>query len=99
AQAQRLELRTAPVDIAQLVTGVSRQRPDDGSVLVPVPGDGLVVLGDPERIREALVSAVNEVVADAGALDYVSINVKARASDAIVTMYAAMSMTAQRALN
>jgi len=99
AQAQRLELRTAPVDIAQLVTEVSRQRPDRGSVLVTVPGDGLIVLGDPDRIRQALVSAVNEVVADAGALDYVSINVKARASDAIVTISAAMPMTPRRALN
>jgi signal transduction histidine kinase len=59
AQAQRLELRSVPVDIAQLVTEVSRQRPDHGSVLVTVPGDGLLVIGDPDRIRQALASAVS----------------------------------------
>jgi signal transduction histidine kinase len=99
AQAQRLELRSVPVDIAQLVTEVSRQRPDHGSVLVTVPGDGLIVVGDPDRIRQALVSAVSEVIADAGALDYVSINVKARQSDAIVTISAAMPTTSRRAVN
>jgi signal transduction histidine kinase len=99
AQAQRLELRTVPVDIAQLVTEVSRQRPDHGSVLVTVPGDGLVVVADPDRIRQVLVSTVSEVIADAGALDYVSINVKARASDAVVTISAAMPTTARRAVN
>ena len=98
AQAQRLELRSAPVDIAQLVTEVARRRPDHGSVLVTVPGDGLIVQGDPDRIRQALTSAVADVIADAGALDYVSINVRTRANEAVVTISAAMPATSTRAV-
>jgi signal transduction histidine kinase len=98
AQAQRLELRSVPVDLAGLVTEVARQRPDHGSLLVTVPGDGLIVPGDPDRIRQALTSAVGEVIADAGALDYVSINVKARTTDAVVTISASMPANATRAV-
>lgn len=97
AQARRLALRSVPVDLAQLVTEVSRQRPDHRAVLVTVPGDGLIVVGDPDRLRQALASAVSEVVADAGALDYVSINVKGRQSEALVTISAAMPASAKRA--
>lgn len=89
AQAQRLQLRSVPVDIAQLVTEISRQRPDHRSVLVTVPGDGLIVTADPDRLRQALSNAVTEVFADAGELDYVSVNVRARGADAIVTISAA----------
>ena len=89
AQAQRLQLRSVPVDIAQLVTEISRQRPDHRSVLVTVPGDGLVVTADPDRLRQVFSNTVSEVFADAGALDYVSINVRARGSEAIVTISAA----------
>lgn len=96
AQAQRLTLRSAPVDIAQLVTEIARQRPDHDSVLVTVPGDGLVVSCDPERLRQALSSALAEVVAGAGAMEYVSMNVRVRGPDALVTISAAMPMTATR---
>ena len=96
AQARRLELRVAPVDVVQLVTEIARQRPGQDSVLVTVPGDGLVVSCDPERLRQALANALAEVVADAGALEYVSMNVRARGSDAIVTISAAMPATASR---
>ena len=89
AQAQRLQLRSVPVDVAQLVTEISRQRPDHRSVLVTVPGDGLIVNADPDRLRQALSNTVIEVFADAGELDYVSVNVRARGPEAIVTISAA----------
>ncbi len=96
AQAQRLELRIAPVDIAQLVTEIARQRPDHDSVLVTVPGDGLVVSCDPDRLRQALSNALAEVVAGAGAMEYVSMNVRSRGPDAFVTISAATPMNATR---
>lgn len=96
AQAQRLQLRAVPVDIAQLVTEVSRQHPDQGSVLVTVPGDGLLVVADPDRLRQALSSAIAQVAADAGAHDYVSINVRSRGTDAIVVISAALPASAAR---
>ena len=96
AQAQRLQLRAVPVDIAQLVTEISRQRPDHRSVLVTVPGDGLLVTADPDRLRQALSNTVSEVFADAGALDYVSVNVRSRGGDAVVTISAATPATTTR---
>jgi len=96
AQAQRLQLRSAPVDIAQLVTEIARQRPDHRSVLVTVPGDGLIVNADPDRLRQTLSNTVTEVFADAGELDYVSVNVRARGSEAVVTISAATPATATR---
>ena len=96
AQAQRLQLRSVPVDIAQLVTEISRQRPDHRSVLVTVPGDGLIVTADPDRLRQALSNAVTEVFADAGELDYVSVNVRSRGADAVVTISAATPATTTR---
>ena len=99
AQARRLDLRAVPVDIAQLVTEISRERPDHGSVLVTVPGDGLLVTGDPDRLRQAIASVVTEVVSDAGALEYVSINVRARGADALVSISAAMPATATKAVS
>jgi hypothetical protein len=45
------------------------------------------------------VSAISEVIADASALDYVSINVKARPGDALVSISAAMPASARRAVN
>src|SRR4051812_13262308 len=99
AQAERLQLRSAPVDIAQLVTEISRQRPDHGSVLVTVPGDGLVVLGDPDRLRQVLANIVAEVIRDAGELDYVSINVRTRDGAAVVAVSAALPATATRTVD
>jgi signal transduction histidine kinase len=96
AQAQRLQLRAVPVDIAQLVTEISRQRPDHRSVLVTVPGDGLIVTADPDRLRQALSNTVTEVFADAGQLDYVSVNVRSRSGEAIVTISAATPATTTR---
>jgi signal transduction histidine kinase len=95
AQSDRLQLRIVPVDIAQLVTELARQRPDQGSVLVTVP-EGLVVMADPDRLRQALANTISEVVKDAGALDYVSINVRARDGDAIVAISAALPAAATR---
>ena len=99
AQTQRLQLRVVPVDIAQLVTEVARQRPDHGSVLVTVPGDGLVVMADPDRLRQAVANTVSDVVSEAGELDYVSINVRARDGDAIVTISAALPAAATRSVD
>jgi K+-sensing histidine kinase KdpD len=99
AQARRLDLRAVPVDVAQLVTEISRERPDHGSVLVTVPGDGLLVTGDPDRLRQAIASVVTEVVSEAGALEYVSINVRARGADALVSISAAMPATATKAVS
>ena len=99
AQAERLQLRSAPVDIAQLVTEISRQRPDHGSVLVTVPGDGLIVAGDPDRLRQVLSTIVAEVIRDAGELDYVSINVRTRDGAAIVAVSAALPATATRTVD
>ena len=96
AQAHRLELRIAPVDLAQLVTELARQRPDHDAVLVTVPGDGLVVSCDPDRLRQALSSALAEVVAGAGAREYVAMNGRARGPLALVTISAATPMTATR---
>ncbi len=96
-QTSRLALHTVPVDIAQLVTEISRERPDHGSVLVTVPGDGLVVMADPDRLRQALVNTIAQVVSDAGHIDYVSISVRSRATEAIVSVAAAMPATATRA--
>lgn len=90
AQARRLALRIVPVDIAQLVTEIARQRPDQRSVLVTVPGDGLLVVADPDRLRQALANTIAEVIADAGEIDYVSINVRVQGADAVVTVSAAM---------
>jgi signal transduction histidine kinase len=96
AQARRLQLRVVPVDIAQLVTQIARQRPDHRSVLVTVPGDGRIVMGDPDRLRQALSNAISEVIADAGAIDYVSVNVRAQDADALVTVSAAIPATSAR---
>lgn len=96
-QTSRLQLRAVPVDIAQLVTEISRERPDHGSVLVTVPGDGLVVTADPDRLRQALVNIIAQVVGDAGAIDYVSISVRARPSEALISVSAAMPATSTRA--
>ncbi|MDQ2953134.1 MAG: hypothetical protein M3R54_12825 [Chloroflexota bacterium] len=90
AQARRLQLRIAPVDIAQLVTEIARQRPDQRSVLVTVPGDGLIVVADPDRLRQALSNTIAQVISDAGEVDYVSINVRAQSAEAVVTVSAAM---------
>ena len=95
AQSEGLQLRVVPVDIAQLVTELARQRPDQGSVLVTVP-EGLIVMADPDRLRQALANTIAEVVKDAGELDYVSINVRARDGDAIVTISAALPAAATR---
>jgi two-component system sensor histidine kinase BaeS len=99
AQAERLQLRVAPVDIAQLVTEISRQRPDHGSVLVTVPGDGLIVMADPDRLRQAIANVVAEVLRDAGELDYVSVNVRSRAGEAIVAISAALPAAATRTVD
>jgi signal transduction histidine kinase len=96
AQAQRLQLRSVPVDIVHLVNEISRQRPDHRSVLVTVPGDGLIVTGDPDRLRQALANTVGEVFSDAGELDYVSVNVRARGTDALVTVSAATPASTTR---
>jgi hypothetical protein len=88
-----------PVDVAQLVTEVSREWPEQGSVLVTVPGDGLLVTGDPDRLRQAIASVVTEVLSDAGALEYVSINVRARGAEALVSISAAMPATATKAVS
>jgi len=96
AQAERLQLRVAPVDIAQLVTEIARNRPDRGSVLVTVPGDGLIVTADPDRLRQLLTNVVGEVVRDAGELDYVSVNVRQRDRDALVAVSAALPAAATR---
>ncbi len=96
AQAERLQLRVAPVDIAQLVTEIARNRPDRGSVLVTVPGDGLIVTADPDRLRQVLTNVVGEVVRDAGELDYVSVNVRQRDREALVVVSAALPAAATR---
>ena len=96
AQAQRLRLRVVPVDIAQLVTEIARQRPDQRSVLVTVPGDGLLVVADPDRLRQAISNTIAEVIADAGMVDYVSINVRVQGAEAVVTVSAAMPATTVR---
>ncbi|HZP96340.1 MAG TPA: HAMP domain-containing sensor histidine kinase [Candidatus Limnocylindria bacterium] len=98
AQASRLPLRSVPVDIAQLVAEISRERPDRGSLPVTVPGDGLVVMADPDRLRQALANTIAHVVSDAGAIDYVSINVRARADEALVSVSAAMPAGATRSI-
>lgn len=85
-----------PVDVVQLVTEISRQRADHRSVLVTVPGDALIVNADPDRLRQAISNTVSEVFADAGELDYVSMNVRARAGEAIVTISAATPGTTTR---
>lgn len=97
AQARRLTLRSLAIDIAQLTTEIARERPDQEQVLVTVPSDGLIVMGDPDRLRQAITNMITEVVSEAGALDYVSINVRARGSDALVSVSAAMPATATRA--
>lgn len=96
AQAERLRLRSVAVDVAQITTEVARERSDQEQVLVTVPSDGLIVMGDPDRLRQAITSSIAEVVAEAGALDYVSINVRARGSDALISVSAAMPATATR---
>ena len=96
AQARRLTLRIVPVDIAQLVTEIARQRPDQRSVLVTVPGDGLLVIADPDRLRTALSNTIAEVIADAGEIDYVSINVRVQGAEAAVTVSAAMPAATAR---
>lgn len=96
AQAERLRLRSVAVDVAQITTEVARERSDQEQVLVTVPSDGLIVMGDPDRLRQAITSSIAEVVAEAGALDYVSINVRARGTDALISVSAAMPATATR---
>lgn len=95
AQSRRLSLRIVPFDISQLVNEVARERPDHRSVLVTVPGEGLVALGDPDRVRQALADTIAQVVADAGAIDYVSINVRASGPEAIVAVSAALPSAAK----
>jgi K+-sensing histidine kinase KdpD len=99
AQARRLQLRAVPVDLAQLVTEISRQGPDGDAVPLTVPGDGLIVYCDPDRLRQALSNAVAETVSSAGALQYVSITVRSRGADAIVMISAAMPATATRVVD
>ena len=95
SQSRRLALRTVPFDISQLVNDVARERPDHRSVLVSVPSDGLLALGDPDRVRQALADTIAQVVADAGAIEYVSINVRASDGKAVVTISAALPSAAQ----
>ena len=95
SQSRRLALRAVPFDISQLVNEVARERPDHRSVLVTVPGEGLVALGDPDRVRQALADTIAQVVADAGAIDYVSINVRASGPEAVVAISAALPSAAK----
>ena len=90
SQSRRLQLRAVPFDIAHLVNEVARERPDHRSVLVTVPSDALVVTADPDRVRQALADSIAQVVADAGTIDYVSINVRADGPDAIVAISSAL---------
>ncbi|OLC52553.1 MAG: hypothetical protein AUH85_16770 [Chloroflexi bacterium 13_1_40CM_4_68_4] len=99
AQASRLQLRAVPVDLAQLVTEISRQGPNGDAVPLTVPGDGLIVYCDPDRLRQALSNAVSELVSSAGALEYVSITVRARGADALVIISAAMPATATKVVD
>jgi len=99
AQARRLQLRALPVDLAQLVTEISRRGPDGLAVPLTVPGDGLIVYCDPDRLRQALSNAVDELVSSAGALEYVSITVRARGADALVIVSAAMPATATKVVD
>jgi signal transduction histidine kinase len=99
AQASRLQLRAVPVDLAQLVTEISRQGPGGDAVPLSVPGDGLIVYCDPDRLRQALSNAVAELVIKAGELEYVSITVRARGSDALVVVSAAMPATATKVVD
>jgi signal transduction histidine kinase len=55
-----------------------------------------MVMADPDRLRQALSNTVTEVFADAGELDYVSVNVRTRGTDAIVTISAATPATTTR---
>ena len=75
---------------------IAREQPDRASVLVTVPGDGLLVSGDHDRLRQALSDTVAAVIADAGKLDYVSVNVRSAAGHAIVSVSAAMPAAATR---
>lgn len=95
-QARRLELRRVPIDIAQLVGEIARERPDRASVLVTVPSEGLMIAGDPDRLRQALSDTVAQVIADAGKLDYVSMNVRSSGGSALVSISAAMPATTLR---
>jgi signal transduction histidine kinase len=97
AEARRLQLRSAPIDIAHLVTEISRQRPDHRSVLVTVPSEGLIAVGDPDRLRQAIANVVSEVIRDAGELDYVSINVRERDGQPVVTISAALPVASAAA--
>ena len=99
AQARRLPMRVATVDIAQLVTEIARDHPDHGSVLVTVPGEGLLVSADADRLRQAVGIVVARVVAGAGAVDYVSITVRSREGQALVAVSAAMPASATRAIS
>src|SRR5690349_4181853 len=60
-----------------------------------MPSDALVVLGDPDRVRQALADTIAQVVSDAGAIDYVSINVRATGPEAVVAISAALPSTAK----
>ncbi|HYK97910.1 MAG TPA: hypothetical protein VEU77_05905 [Candidatus Acidoferrales bacterium] len=95
SQSRRLALRAVPFDISRLVSEVARERPDHRSVLVTVPSDALVVLGDPDRVRQALADTIAQVVSDAGAIDYVSINVRATGAEAVIAISAALPSTAK----
>jgi len=95
SQSRRLALRAVPFDISQLVNEVARERPDHRSVLVTVPSEGLVALGDPDRVRQALADTIAQVVSDAGAIDYVSINVRASGREAVVAISAALPSAAK----
>jgi len=94
SQSRRLQLRAVPFDIAHLVNEVARERPDHRSVLVTVPSDALVVTADPDRVRQALADSIAQVVADAGTIDYVSINVRADGGNAIVAISSALPTAA-----
>jgi len=94
SQSRRLQLRAVPFDIAHLVNEVARERPDHRSVLVTVPSDALVVTADPDRVRQALADSIAQVVADAGTIDYVSINVRADGENAIVAISSALPTAA-----
>lgn len=96
AQARRLRLRAVPVDLVRIITEISQQREEHGSILVTLPGESLIVHGDPDRLRQAITNTVADVRADAGGIDYVSVNARVRGSDAIVTISAAMTASATR---
>jgi hypothetical protein len=50
-------------------------------------------------LRQAITNTIAEVITDAGAMDYVSVNVRARGAEALVSISAAMPATATRAVD